>query len=343
MTFKDIIGQERAINILRSSIRRNRLTHAYLFSGPEGVGKRITALALAKALNCVEHSDSACGICLSCHKINGSNHPDVKVIEPQGLSLSIAQMRELQKEISLKPFEGRWKVYIISEAEKMTPQAANSLLKTLEEPPPHSLIILVTSQEYSLLPTIISRCQRIKFDLIPEAMISQRLQELCKISAQQADIIAILSGGSLGKALQMEEKGFLEMREMIISSLSAAANSKPLQLLQLASRFSSELIQKEDNKGLQERVDDIFDVIGSWYRDLLFLKLDPSRDDSSLRDILINADKEVILRSQLRNYSLPRLLELIAYFDEIKSALVNKVNIQLVWEVLFLKVGNALS
>ncbi len=343
MTFKDIIGQERAINILRNSIRRNRLTHAYLFSGPRGVGKRATALALAKALNCVEHSDEACGICLSCRKINDSNHPDVKVIEPQGLSLSIAQMRELQKEISLKPLEGRWKIYIISEAEKMTPQAANSLLKTLEEPPPHSLIILVTSQEDSLLPTIISRCQRIKFDLIPRAMISQKVQELCEISGQQADIIATLSGGNLGKALRMKEEGFLERREMIISSLSAAANSKPLQLLQLARRFSSELIQKEDDKGLQERVDEIFGVIGGWYRDLLFLKLNSGKDDTSLRDLLINADKEVILRSQMRNYSLPRLLELIAYFDEIKNALINKVNVQLTWEVLFLKLGNVLS
>jgi len=252
-------------------------------------------------------------------------------------------MRELRKEISLKPFEGRWKVYIISEAEKMTAQAANSLLKTLEEPPPHSLIILVSSQEDSLLPTIISRCQRIKFDLIPKAMISQRLQELREISVQQADIIATLSGGNLGKALRMKEEGFLERREMIISSLSAAANSKPLQLLQLARRFSSELIQKEDDKGLQERVDEIFGVIGSWYRDLLFLKLNPSKDDTSLRDLLINADKEVILRSQMKNYSLPRLLELIAYFDEIKNALMNKVNVQLTWEVLFLKLGNVLS
>ncbi len=152
------------IRILKGALSEGRLAHAYIFLGSNPERKEL-ALALAKAVNCLEGKEGdPCEKCPSCRKINSSNHPDVCLIEPEGFSLKIGQMRWLQNQISLKPFEGRKKVYIIEEAEKMTSPAANSLLKTLEEPPGESLLILGTSNLFAFLPTIISRCQVVRLD-----------------------------------------------------------------------------------------------------------------------------------------------------------------------------------
>jgi DNA polymerase-3 subunit delta' len=164
MSFSEIKGQARAIKTLKRVLAEGRLAHAYIFLGPQG-GRQELALNLAKAVNCLQNREGEpCEKCPSCRKISGLNHPDVQLIEPEGLSLKIGQMRRLQDQISLKPFEGKKKVHIIEEAEKMTPEAANSLLKTLEEPPGESLLILGTSNLFALFPTIISRCQLLKLN-----------------------------------------------------------------------------------------------------------------------------------------------------------------------------------
>jgi len=171
MAFRDIKGQERAVEFFRRAVNANKLAHAYLFLGPEGLGKTLLAKNLAKFINCenpaMEDNRKAdcCDLCNSCHKIEGRNHPDIHWVESAGRAdkISIDDIRLVQKEISLKAYEGKWKVFIILEAQKMTEQAANCLLKTLEEPPSSSLIILSAEGLSGLLPTIISRCQAIKF------------------------------------------------------------------------------------------------------------------------------------------------------------------------------------
>ncbi len=170
MAFKDVEGQERIVEFFRSSVNRERLAHAYLFLGPEGAGKTFLAKTLAKFLNCENPlKDGAlfvdcCDSCISCRKIDETNHPDVHWVQPGKYGkISIDDIRLLQKEVFLKAYEGKLKVFIILQAQQMTEEAANSLLKTLEEPSKFSLIILTSVNLSGLLPTIISRCQIIKF------------------------------------------------------------------------------------------------------------------------------------------------------------------------------------
>ena len=161
MTFSRIIGHDRQKSILQRALSGGRLAHAYLFAGPEGVGKRLMALAVARALFCM--TGNGCGECAACRKLEHSNHPDLHVLEPDGASIKIEQVRAIQRDLSLRPGEGSRKICLIEAAETTTTGAANALLKTLEEPRGDTLLILLTSQPQRLLETIRSRCQPLHF------------------------------------------------------------------------------------------------------------------------------------------------------------------------------------
>jgi DNA polymerase-3 subunit delta' len=208
MKFSEIIGQEVAVNILKKSIENNRCAHAYLFAGPDGVGKRTTAIAFAKALNCRSSSSDGCGRCDSCRKIEKGTHPDVELISARegGLTISIDQIRKLQRRVSYKPLEGNWKVYIIDDAASATEEAANCLLKTLEEPPPQVILILITDNIYRLLSTVRSRCQLILFKQIPRTLIEKMLRDQYNVTPDEARSLAWHSSGSIGRALYYLEK-----------------------------------------------------------------------------------------------------------------------------------------
>ncbi|MCK5513533.1 MAG: DNA polymerase III subunit, partial [Deltaproteobacteria bacterium] len=148
MSFKNIKGQDRQINILTNAIKRVTVSHAYLFTGISGIGKGITAIAMAKALNCKAENGDFCGCCISCKKIEHSNHPDIFWIEPEGDYIKIDQIRRMQERIKYTLYEGKQKVVIIDKVERMNLQSSNCLLKTLEEPPPHTILILLTSTPY---------------------------------------------------------------------------------------------------------------------------------------------------------------------------------------------------
>jgi len=208
MKFSEIIGQEVAVNILKKSIENNRCAHAYLFAGPDGVGKRTTAIAFAKALNCRSSCSDGCGRCDSCRKIEKGTHPDVELISARegGLTISIDQIRKLQRRVSYKPLEGNWKVYIIDDAASATEEAANCLLKTLEEPPPQVVLILITDNIYRLLSTVRSRCQLILFKQIPRTLIEKMLRDQYNVTSDEARSLAWHSSGSIGRALYYLEK-----------------------------------------------------------------------------------------------------------------------------------------
>ena len=165
MSFTKLLGQENAVRLLKDDLDSGRIHHAYLFTGITGVGKRTLALEFARALFCEKQEGEACGTCLSCRKIEHSNHPDLNSIAiTEGDSIKIEQIRELQRGLAFRPYERKWKLYIIEDADRMTPEAANSLLKTLEEPPHYGIIILLAREAESLLPTIISRCHVIQLN-----------------------------------------------------------------------------------------------------------------------------------------------------------------------------------
>jgi DNA polymerase-3 subunit delta' len=162
MSFNDIIGHDRPVQVLKRALAGGTVAHAYLFSGDEGIGKRMTARALAAAVNCLERGpEGGCGTCPSCRKVAAGSHPDVHLLAPDGAEIKIDQIREVQSDLSLCPFEGAKKVLIVDGAETMNDASSNALLKTLEEPPGETVIILVTSRPQGLLPTIRSRCQEV--------------------------------------------------------------------------------------------------------------------------------------------------------------------------------------
>ncbi|OGS26570.1 MAG: DNA polymerase III subunit delta' [Elusimicrobia bacterium RIFOXYB2_FULL_48_7] len=217
MSFKDILGQDRAINLLQKQLSNNKVPHAYLFSGAEGTGRKKTALELAKALNCRNQDGCACDTCVSCKKTEGGNHPDVHLVDfnfqaalldedaEKQTRIKIETIKEAQKQISMKASEGRWKVFIIDPAEKMNAESANCLLKTLEEPPANSLMILVSSSNSSMPQTLLSRCQQIRFNRLPDGIISKIIWKAAPEKTGSLNDVIKFAGGSVSRALQYAE------------------------------------------------------------------------------------------------------------------------------------------
>ena len=276
MSFKSVKGQDAAVRLFRNSLKRNRIAGAYLFWGPPGVGKKLLAKSLAKALNCAPHhfgkkSGGGCDECNSCVKIEKDNHPDVYWIRGEGKTdqIKIEQVRRLRSSIGLKPFEARRRVYIIEDAHLLTAEAGNALLKILEEPPENSLFILISTDKSLLLPTIQSRCQPVRFLRLNPLTVERILIESFNLEAGEAKSLARLCGGSPGRALQIKEQGYFEKRDRLIDALKS-----PLTLLgdgEWRARSREELFQT-------------LNVIIEWYRDALLLKF-------SLDDYVANIDR----------------------------------------------------
>jgi DNA polymerase-3 subunit delta' len=200
--FADFIGNPRIVGIVSRALQRDRLPHASIFSGPEGVGKRALAELVAMRLNCLSPAGpEPCGSCSSCKKLAAGMHPDFRVLEPEGAVIKIDQVRALSGEIAFEPFEARYRVAVLDPADRMRPEGANSLLKTLEEPPSRTFLILVTANAYALLPTIRSRCRQLQFGAIPPAAIERYLVAQAGRPAAEAREAASFSRGSLGFAL----------------------------------------------------------------------------------------------------------------------------------------------
>jgi len=221
MALRDIIGHEKIINILQGYIRKGRIPHALLFGGDEGIGKRLTAVNLAKVLNCnalriTNHDIDCCDECPSCKKIDKLIHPDVSLIRPEGPGgeIRVDHIRELQEALSYRPFEGRWKVAIIDDAERLNPSSANAFLSTLEEPPGRVVIILITSRPDMLLETIRSRCQRFNFSPLPLGGLLRLLGERLEgLDQETLRLLCDLSGGRLGRAM---DKDLIDQRDRML-------------------------------------------------------------------------------------------------------------------------------
>jgi DNA polymerase III subunit delta' len=260
MSFDKISGQELPLRQLKTTLAGGHIAHAYLFSGIEGVGKFSTAVCLAKALNCAAREADFCGECLSCRKIEKRLHPDVFFIEPDREVIRIEQVRDLQKKIIFKPMEGRRKVVVIDQAEKLNMHAANCLLKTLEEPPEDTVIILVAHAAVTLLPTIVSRCQRIRFAPLADSAIMEHLAGR-GAEHEEARLAAVLAQGSLKRALELRETDFLAKRRKLVEHVVRSSTGTSDSLFQLA-RVAAEN---------QEEIPRVLEFLQTWYRDLLLL------------------------------------------------------------------------
>ena len=263
MAFKDILGNERQKKILRRALQRGRIPNSLLFSGIEGIGKRSMAFVLAKAMNCERKKDDACEVCTSCKSINKSNHPDVMLISPEKNIIKIEQMRELKQTAYLKPMMAKKRVFIVAEAEKMNEEAANSLLKVLEEPPLISHIILVTTNLDALKPTIKSRCQILNFQPISKEDIEKILLEK-GFKKERARAMSLVVGGNLKKALNLDWEEILAKR--------ARAWDLFLSLLG-EGKITSFLTDYSSSRGqTKEELEEIFEILSSYCRDIILIK-----------------------------------------------------------------------
>jgi len=259
MSFNDIYGQEKQIAILKNTMKREHVPHAYLFHGIKGIGKRTTAKVFAKALNCLETNLDSCDRCSSCLKIDHGNHPDVTIVEPEGVFIKINAIRDLQNQMKFRPLEGKKRIIIIIDADRMNSVAANALLKTLEEPSLSNILILITSRSYMLPATILSRCQHLRFNPIQKDKVVLLLEKKLSLDRESAYLLASSSGGSIGKALKMNKDSYLTFRNEIIEKISTRNFKDPLEFLSFVDSFG------KDRKGVTERLE----ILKSWYRDIL--------------------------------------------------------------------------
>ena len=308
--------------MLTNAIKRAAVSHAYLFTGISGIGKGMTAIAMAKALNCDVDNGDFCGRCISCKKIEHSNHPDVFWIEPEGDYIKIEQIRKMQERIRYTLYEGRQKVVIIDNVERMNLQSSNCLLKTLEEPPPHTILVLLTSTPYRVTPTIRSRCQRVMFQPLPvELILGLMVEKYGEEERAELELMASLAGGSFGMAMQWMESGILQERKELLEKVNLLNKGCITEILDLAEWLSKD----------KETLLDKLDYFRSWYRDLLTFK------ETNRLNYLINSDLKNEVRHIASRFSHADLFYKLQIVNEAQLALTNNVNPRLSMETMLLK------
>lgn len=330
--FSAIVGQERAIGYLKRILTEGKVPHAYLFSGISGIGKTTTALAFAQALNCLEPSrGEACGHCVSCRQMAGGNFPDLEIIRPEGRVIKIDRIRELIRRIGLKTVSGRYRVTVIERAEWMTTEAANAFLKTLEEPPPGNILILNVAEKRDLLPTVLSRCQKVPYRPLPADVIAAWLGREHGMSEDTATVLARLSEGSLGRAARMAESGFSTQREAHVENLLSLFKQQRTEILATALRYAQE--EKKAARAGGEREAGLYGVLGLWkacFRDMLLLRVQGSSG------LLVHGDQAETLQKVAEPYTINHLVESLFVLDRAQRDLLRARNLDLVMETTLL-------
>jgi DNA polymerase-3 subunit delta' len=314
-----VVGHEWAVELLKRSLADGRIAHAYLLLGPPQIGKRTLALNFAQALNCqAQEQDRPCGRCLSCQKIAHGTHPDVRLIEGERGTLKIDQIRAVRREASFSTHEGRWKVYILRQMEQATTEAANCLLKTLEEPPTQVILVLTATTGEALLPTIVSRCQVLSLRPLPVDEVRQALEERWGIAPERAELVAQLSGGRLGWAVEADETT-LKQRQTRLAELAEVLTQKRVERQAYANQLSR-----------TSRPDEVLGLWLSWWRDLFLIKVGcPAR--------ITNIDHQAFLKSQAETYTLLQIKDCIRDIQAAVQQLDDNVNPRLALEGLMLK------
>jgi DNA polymerase-3 subunit delta' len=325
--FSKIVGQDKAVQFLKQVMAGDKLPHAYLFVGIQGIGKTTTALALTRAISCREPSDGeGCGRCPSCRQVMSGNFPDLEMIGPEGNRIKIDQIRQLSRTFGFKPVSGKYRVSIIQSADRMTEEAANAFLKTLEEPPEGNILILNVKEPLGLLETIVSRCQKVPFSPIPVDLIADWLIEKKQLDGEQALLLAKISEGSLGRALNMSEDDFLERRQDYLFKL--------LKLQWLSPDQAVELILEVTEKNKKQALDPsgydgilgLLSVWKTWYRDLMLMSIDGPEK------LLLNIDFSHKLKSIAKHCNIKDLMNSFQVLDVAQRDLLRMRNLDLVME-----------
>lgn len=322
--FKDIIGQESIKKHLQTAIKTGNLSHAYIINGEYGSGRQTIASALAKTIQCQSKTDDtdACGVCTSCKQAESHNHPDIKYIIHDKTSISVNDIREqLNNDISIKPYSSEYKIYIIPDANKMTEQAQNALLKTIEEPPVYAIIILLTENCDSLLPTIRSRCVTLTMNPVEKDKICTYLENKFQLEPEQAQIAANYCQGNIGKAIRFASSSdFIEMKNQVLKLLKNLDSMDIASIIDTIKEFST---HKND-------INDYLDLMLLWYRDVLMFKV--TKD----ANLLLYSDEYSAISEQATKRDYENIENIIAAIDKAKVRLKANVNFDVTIELMIL-------
>lgn len=336
MRLSDIHAQEAAVRALQSSIRKTSVAHAYLFTGPRSTGKTSTAVAFAAALNCPYRTPEgdSCGTCISCLRIFAGTDADVRLIQPDGNQTKMEQMQEMIKELTFAPLSGRYKVYIIEQADTLNSSSENSILKILEEPPHYAVLILLSRNPNSLLATIRSRCRTVRFNRASIDAVVDALRGKFDRPEEELRSIAACSQGAIGAACEMaSDPKFMEERQAVLHTLKNWFEGPSILSLQTAELMREMAKPPKNNITGQTSVKNLVNMLEhvlAWYSDLLRVKV--SGADSTV----INSDFREDLIRQSSRYTTEQLHASILSIMEARRYLEGNISPQLVLENMFL-------
>ena len=323
LRFAYLLGHDKPKVLLREAVAKNKMGHAYLFRGPDGVGKKRTALTLAAYINCKSPLDGdSCGRCSTCRKYFSGNHPDLILVEPDGAAIKIGQIRELKHQLTFPPLEAKVRVIVLEDIHTMRREAANSLLKTLEEPAPGNLLILTADLAGDVLPTILSRCQIISFGSLDHKDMARVLMQENDMEESLAFTLAAVAEGSLGRAKLLWQEGLLSLRQEVVEGLLLGQQNQAETIAQVF-RLS------EKGAALKENAMELLALIRLWYRDLVLVAA--GGPEASIA----NKDLALFLPAAAQLWSLRQLQQKLQRLDLAERQLLRNCSRTLVLETLF--------
>lgn len=323
--FSDIIGHNQIVDHLKSAIRMEKVSHAYILNGESNAGKMMLAEAFAMALQCESGKEEACMNCRSCHQALEHNQPDIIYVTHEKPNvISVDDIRhQLNNDIVIKPYSSKYKIYIVDEAEKMNIQAQNALLKTIEEPPAYGIILLLTTNADAFLPTILSRCITLNLKSVNEDLIKEYLMKKYRIPDYQADVCAAFAQGNVGKAIQLASSG--EFNELKAETLSLVKKLDDMDLFELNGCI------KQINE-FKPKIGEYFDLLTLWFRDVLYMKATGDVNN------LIFKDEVYDIKKQATKKSYSGIENILQTLEQSRVRLNANVNFDLVIELLLLTI-----
>lgn len=324
-SFKDVVGHKDILKYISSAVENNRVSHAYILNGERGSGKKMLANLFAMTLLCETGDNEPCGKCHSCKRAESGNHPDIiRVTHEKPNSISVDDIRtQVNNTVDIKPYQGPYKVYIIPQADMMTPQAQNAILKTIEEPPSYAVFLLLTENAETLLPTINSRCVMLKLRNIKDTLIKKYLMENLEIPDYKADMCTAFAQGNMGRAIMLANSDhFNEIREEAVQLLKHISE---MELNEIVAAVKNISVYKLE-------ITDYLDIIMIWYRDVLLYKATKEIDKVVFKDQLQS------IKEQARKSSYEGIELILESLEKAKARLKANVNFDLVMELLFLTI-----
>jgi DNA polymerase-3 subunit delta' len=318
--FTEVIGQEDIIAYFQKGIEENKISHAYILSGEKGSGKHLFAQIFASTLQCEKKGINPCGVCHSCLQVEGGNQPDIKYVTHEKVSLGVDDIRtQVNEDVLIKPYSSPYKIYIIPDGEKMTEQAQNALLKTIEEPPEYAVFLLLTDNINTFLPTILSRCVTLQLKPVAANLIKKYLMEQRQVPDYVAELSAKFSQGNVGKAIRYSSsEQFTEIKKDTIHVLSHIDEMKNYEIMQ----FIKTMAEKKQD------VNDYLDLMLLWYRDVLMFKV--TQDPNGL----LFADEVATIRKQAESKQYEGIEAVIQAIEKAKIRLKANVNFDTAMELM---------